>query len=675
MKENAVQMTKVTKRFILIITFFLLHDFCWANIYWAKKVISFSSQWGIRAGAANQALEKPNAFPQLNQCQTVWRPLNKTNAEFIHVAFEQTINTQQLIFGNKASNKSLVKAIAFDEKGKEVWSQSFKPSFNDKKNQIEHIQISEKGIPINQIKLIFDHSGPFTGSIQIDFIGLSDNLTPFVPTVNLPDSIKFNHQPENLGENVNSKYIELLPFISPDGEKLYFSRRDDPRNIESLKDDIWVSTIDEKGNWQPAVNMGRPINNASYNYVYSISPDGNSMLIDDQIPAMGRPANGLSFIKKSGKGWSFPYKVNIDGYYNKSEFNEFSLVTTENTMLLSIERNEGFGSNDIWFSHKKADGQWTKPENLGEIINTASNESYPFIAPDGITLYFASQGFASYGDFDIYMSKRLDDTWKNWTEPINIGPVINSNRIDQNLVIPANGEYAYFVSDKNSLGLSDIFKIKLPNGLKPEASCIVKGKVINKISNKGIEAKIVYTNLKTGKIIGNASSNPTTGEYTLSLPTGEEYAFYAESEGYLSVEQSLNLVNQKSFTTVEQNLLLAPISVGQKITLNNLFFETGKWSLKQESYNELDRVVEILTKNPNLKIQINGHTDNVGKEEDNLKLSTKRAQEVSQYITSKGLKSDRVLYKGFGSTQGLKPNDSDTNKAINRRVELEVIGM
>lgn len=668
-------MNNKLQRIILIIALFLLYNNSWANVYWAKKIISFSSQWGIKAGAASQVCEKPNAFPQLTPSPTVWRPLNKTNSEYIHVSFEQSINAQQLFFGNKAINKPLLKAIAFDEKGKEVWSKSFKPSFNNNKNQIEHITISEKGILINQIKLIFDHSGPFTGSIQIDFIGLSDNLTPFEPFVNLPDSIKFNNQPENLGENVNSKYIELLPFISPDGEKLYFSRRDDPKNIESLKDDIYVSTIDANGNWQPAVNMGRPINNASYNYIYSISPDGNSLLIDDQIPAMGRPANGLSFIKKSSTGWSFPYKVYIDGYYNKSEFNEFSLVTTGNTMLMSIERNEGLGSNDIWFSHKKTDGQWSKPENLGETINTAANESYPFIAPDGVTLYFASQGFSSYGDFDIYMSKRLDDSWKKWSEPINLGPIINSNRIDQNLVIPANGEYAYFVSDKNSLGLSDIFRIKLPNGLKPDASCIVKGKVINKITNKGIESKIVYSNLKTGEIIGNAISNPSTGEFTLSLPTGNQYAFYAESDGYLSVEQNLNLENQKNFTTVEQNLLLAPMAIGQKITLNNLFFETGKWELKKESFNELNKVVDILSKNPNLKIQINGHTDNVGKEEDNLKLSSKRAQETVQYIISKNIKSDRVIFKGFGSTQNIQPNDSDLNKSINRRVELEIIAL
>jgi outer membrane protein OmpA-like peptidoglycan-associated protein len=295
------------------------------------------------------------------------------------------------------------------------------------------------------------------------------------------------------------------------------------------------------------------------------------------------------------------------------------------------------------------------------------------LAADGVTLYFASTGYSSYGSDDIYMTKRLDDTWQNWTEPQNLGPSINTSSADLNFTMPASGDYAYLVTDNQAIGGSDIFRVKLPEVLKPKPVVLIKGKVIDAKTGKPIAANVKYENLNTATEVGIANAEPKTGNYAIILPCGANYGFMATAPGYIAENQNLDLSSSGSYSEIQKNLVLVPIEIGQKIRLNNLFFETGKFELKPTSTPELTRIVNFLKLNMNVKIEISGHTDNVGKEADNLLLSQNRAKAVAEYLTANGIDISRIQYKGYGSTQPYGLNDTDTNRALNRRVELKIL--
>jgi len=659
---------------ILVLFFYLFSSFVSnAKVYFSDKLVACSSQWSTKAGgAAFQVLGIPNGFPQENPSLCVWRPSRNTATEYVHVGFKNAVKINQIIVGNKSASNPVSTIFGYDSLGKEYLLAENTPQQLDKRNNVFHFKSANTEILIKSIKVVVTHVGVFKGLVEIDFVAIADDNEVFVPQVNFPATISFKTIPENLGENVNSKHIELLPVISADGNSLYFSRRGDPQNIEGPKDDIFKATL-ENGKWGKAVNLGRPLNNNGYNYLYSISPNGNELLIDDQLPAPGRAANGLSFVRKTAAGWDFPEKVIINGYRNLSEFNEFFLCNDGKTLLMSLERFEGEGSNDIYVSFLQKNSTWSIPKNIGKSINTAAPESYPFLAADGVTLYFSSSGFSSYGFNDIFVSKRLDDTWQNWSSPVNIGPVINTKGSDQNFVIQADGAYAYFVSDVNSIGLSDIYRIKLPKELKPEPVILVQGKVLNQVTKKAIASTIIYEELETGKEAGRVQSDPLTGEYKIVLPKGKKYAISAKANRYLAIEESIDLTELADFETKEKNLSLVPIEKGQKIRLNNLYFETGKAEIMPSSFVELNHLVEMLFENPFVKIKINGYTDNVGKEEDNLKLSQNRAKAIVEYLNKKGIPNIRLDWEGYGSKNELVANNSEVNKALNRRVELEII--
>lgn len=271
------------------------------------------------------------------------------------------------------------------------------------------------------------------------------------------------------------------------------------------------------------------------------------------------------------------------------------------------------------------------------------------------------------------MTKRLDDSWQNWSEPQNLGPSINSASMDMNFTLPASGEYAYLVSDNQAIGASDIYRIKLPEALKPKPVVLIKGKVIDAKTGKPIGASVKYENLITGAEVGIASSEPKTGNYTIVLPCGTNYGFLASANGYLAEEQNLDLSACTTYAEIQKDLVLVPVEVGQKIRLNNLFFDTKKFDIKPNSFAELNRIVNFLKANLNVKIEISGHTDNVGKEVDNQLLSQNRAKAVVDYLVSKGIDIVRIQYKGYGSTQPFTKNDTDNNKALNRRVEMKIL--
>ncbi len=488
--------------------------------------------------------------------------------------------------------------------------------------------------------------------------------------------LEFTDEPENLGPQINSPYSDINPIISPDGKTLYFDRKNHPGNTAGVSDgdDIWYAVLQSDGSWSQAVNMGSPLNNKGNNFMQAIAPDGNTILLANVYNYFdGSMSQGVSVSYRSKGGWTFPKKQVIDKYENKSDYVSYYLSNDGKSMLMSIEKKKGFGGRDIWVSFREKDHEWSRPKNLGAQINSAKDDGAPFLAADGVTLYYSTAGKGGFGSNDIFKSKRLDDSWENWSAPVNMGPKINSKDWDSYFTIPASGEYAYFVSGQSGHGKEDIFRIKLPVAAKPDPVVLISGKVLDAKSGKPVSTAIVYEFLPGGAQAGIARSEPEKGHYKIVLPYGKEYAFRAKKDGYYAVNDYMDLTNIATYREITKDLYLAPIEKGQVVRLNNVFFEFGKATLKEASFPELDRVARLMNENTDMNIELAGHTDNVGAEDKNLSLSQARAQAVVQYLIDKGVSKKRLVAKGYGENKPVATNDTDEGRALNRRVEFAIL--
>ena len=479
---------------------------------------------------------------------------------------------------------------------------------------------------------------------------------------------------ENLGPNINSSANDIYPVISPDGQTLFFYRSGHPGNIGGIADgDIWVSHKKENGEWGRAENIGMPLNNTYNNYVCSVSPDGNSVLLSHIYHRDGKMSKGLSVSRRIRSGWGLPEKLNIRRYYNMDKkFGEYFLANDGKTLLMAVERRNSMGKLDIYVSFLRDSNEWSVPKNLGHVINTGDYEFSPFLASDGVTLYFSSLGHRGYGGADIFMSRRLDDSWQNWTKPKNLGPAINTKSLDGNFKIDAAGEYAYFASADNSYGQGDIFRIKLPEDMKPLPVVLVSGKVTDASNGQALYANVFYEELPEGKKAGIASSNPVTGEYKIILPLGKKYGFRAEARGYVSVNNNIDLSKLQEYKEITEDLFLVPVKDGEKLRLNNIFFDHDVDTLKPESYPELNRLIDLLNEHSQVLVVITGYTDSTGTAKYNLNLSRNRAKAVYDYLIKHGIDSERLEYTGKGMAEPISDNNTEQGRSLNRRVELTI---
>jgi outer membrane protein OmpA-like peptidoglycan-associated protein len=493
--------------------------------------------------------------------------------------------------------------------------------------------------------------------------------------VNLVDSSFKANKKENLGENVNSASSEFAPIISADGQTLYLCVEFDKANTGADDaQDIWYSTLNPDSTWSKRVNIGFPLNDVTANGVSYVSPDKNTLLVDNRYDKSGNTiGEGFSISNRTKSGWSIPVAMEIDNYYNKNQYYSVTYSPSGNVLIMSIERDDTYGEKDLYVSFKKEDGSWSEPLNMGLDINTYGVEATPFLAADNTTLYFSTNARPGYGYYDIFMTRRMDDTWTKWSEPFNLGPSINTPGWDGYFTIPASGDYAYLVSTENSFGYGDIFRVKVSEASKPKPVALIKGQVYNLKTSEFLEASITYFDLETNREIGTASSNPNDGAYKISLPAGHKYSYFAKKDGYFSVSENIDLTGMGTYTEITRDLYLAPIEVGQSVRLNNIFFDYDKSDILGGSVYELDRLVKSMNENPNIVIQISGHTDNLGTEAYNQKLSEDRARAVYMYIISKNISTVRVSSVGYGESRPIASNDTEEGRALNRRVEFVII--
>jgi outer membrane protein OmpA-like peptidoglycan-associated protein len=667
-------------RVVLIILIFLnSHQIFAQKTFWASRVIAFSTEYSdantTKENRAIQALGKPNMLPQIGPSVCAWQPQTQDNTqeEFLIVGFDTLMTIRQVAIAENFGQGCIVKIEAFDEFDniKLLWQNKTAPSLEIGKifNLILPKMTNYK---VRGIKIVLNTSR-VKGWNQIDAIGISQFEKPIKANINLAKNLPTEIVKENLGTNINSAYREIAPVISPDGKSLYYTRWKHPENLGPPKNqDVWFSEMQKDGKWGLAKPIGEPINNTEHNAICSISPDGKTILLNNVYLKDGSMAKGVSMSSKTATGWSFPKALAIKNFKNKSDYAEYSFSANGRVLIMTGQFAETQGGKDIYVSFLQADNTWSEPKDLGKQINTADEESTPFIASDSKTLYFSTKGMSGYGNNDIFLSRRLDDTWTNWSEPENLGSSINTSEWDGYFSISALTDFAYFASQENAIGEEDIFKLVVPESIRPDAVVQVTGGVYNKVDNKPISANINVQNLSNKDTVC-VTYDPLTGDYKMMLPTKQSYSITATKKGFMAVSEPLDFTKDNNFKEVKRNIYLLPIEVGQKMILNSVFFEQSKAVIIDTSFPELDRIVKAMKENPTMEIMLEGHTDNQGDWNENLKLSKERVQEVQKYLASKGVNMKRIQVQGYGSTRPVASNNSEEKRRMNRRVEVMIV--
>lgn len=646
------------------------------NVQWASEVLEVSSQISEMQYSARQALKAPNVLPAGGENPNAWTPDRPNREEFIKVGFAEPMRIRQIAIA-ESYNPSAVSAIyAYDTKGNEYLIERLTPEALPAPSRMLNIFIERTDYDVAAIKVVVNGKA-LPGYHSIDAIGISRSRTPITVDVNVAADVNPDISIQRLSNAINSQYEELKPLLSPDGNTLFFSRRNHPENVGGEKDqeDIWFSEKNvSTGEWTTAKNIGAPLNNAGPNFISSITPDGNTMLLllGNRYGKNGKMTAGVSMSYKDGDRWTNPVPLEIENEYNFSDHASFFLAQNRKVLLMSVERDDTHGDRDMYVSFLQEDDTWSEPMNLGEIVNTAGTESAPFLAADDRTLYFSSNGFSGYGGQDIYVTRRLDDSWTNWSEPENLGPSINSPGEDTFFNIPLSGEQAYYARGEEG-GDTDIYQLDLPVFYKPAPVVVVKGRVFNAKSNEPLGGvKIFYERLADGVEVGIARSE-SDGEYQIILPYGERYGYLAEAEGFVAIGANINLTQEEEFKEIRQDLYLVPVEVGSRVTVNNIFFDFDKATLRNESYPELNRLLEFMNNYPNIRIHIQGHTDSVGDENYNQQLSERRADAVARFLRVNGINTDRLIVEGKGESDPIADNNSAEGRQQNRRVEFEII--
>lgn len=646
------------------------------DVLWASKILGYSSEYrpsqigfGYRA---KQILGIPNKLPAFGDSPCAWTPAEPDgrNEEWIKVGYEKAIPLKQVAICENFNPGAVVRVYAYDESGKEYLISKAAPAQQPVKGRMLHIFLGQD-IMANAIKVVLQPD-KVSGFNQIDAIGISSSITPIEAKINFAASMT-RAQKENLGKAINTKAQEVAPVISPDGKTLYFTRSGFEGNIGSKNQDIWYSTMNDKGQWADALNIGPPINNAEHNAATSISVDGKTLYLVNAYNPDGTMNFGFSRSFKTKNAWSFPKESKMTNVVEPESSIEIAVSPYENVLILSVRRSDSEGGKDLYISFLQPDGSWSPPRNLGNVINSADYEGTPFLALDNKTLYFSSQGHSGYGEGDIFLSRRLDDTWLNWSEPENLGPAVNSPLWDAFFNVPAAGDYAYFSASDKVAGQEDIFRIRMTPEIKPEPVAVVSGTVYEAETNKIIQSEIVADVKDSARRFAKALFDPETADYKLILPAKESYTITASGEGYFPVSEDIDLSAETGLRTIKKNIYLQPIKAGQQIRLSNTMFSQSSAEVVPSSFTELDRVAETMKTYPAMEILLEGHTDNQGEVQKNVKLSADRVEQVKKYLLSKGIDGKRIQTKAWGPSRPIASNLTEQTRQKNRRVEFTIL--
>ncbi|MBK8487960.1 MAG: PD40 domain-containing protein [Bacteroidetes bacterium] len=693
---------KALSVFLFLLLTFQLNVF--SQVQWANRVLSFSSQKGNQSYSAKQALGLPSKLPSLGDCGCAWTASNQENfeEEFVRVKFENKIKVQQ-IFISENYNGGAVKEIY-------LYDQYNLPHLVYQRTEVtpEYGRLFSITFPLttfetDDLKLVLDTESVW-GENQIDAIGISSEIVTldfsYIPG---NTSIEFKGKAINMGDVINSQGSEVCPLISPDGNRLYYTRKDHPDNTGYvMNDDIWYSELIDD-NWTDPQNIGDPINNETNNYVVGISSDGQMLTLANTYIPGGDSKIGVSQTWSHGNDWRYPVNLATPGLLSYNPYVEYYMDESRSYLLVALEKAEGNGLKDIYVSFTENQINWTVPINLGSVINTAGNEMSPFLSPDGTMLFYASNGLPGYGEMDIYVAHRLDDSWTNWSAPENLGPTVNSDGFDAYFTYSDSSNYAFFTSTRENYFNPDIFRIPIKIILEPEAEEEIVAESTNEMNSSSddlsdieLASDLVLTNdiLLFGTIYDALSDEKIDAEVIFML---NDYAADPESiqtlnqnyqkkvtgnlnykvviikEGYFYYEQIIDIADANEKNVKRIDFKLDPITSGEKFILDNMYFNANSAILKSASFAQLDILYDFLAKNKNVRVEVGGHSNGLCDDEYCINLSKERAESVIKYLVGKGIDSSRMTAAGYGKKHPIASNDTPEGRKKNQRVEITIL--
>lgn len=483
-------------------------------------------------------------------------------------------------------------------------------------------------------------------------------------------------EPQNLGPAINTQYHEYLPYLTADNGKLLFTSRR-PESIggfqptlRDFSEDFFYSIPGEGNSWVQAENLGEPINSDANEGAAAMSQDGRVIIFTacNRSDGVGNCDLYISYLNE--EGWSKPRnlgpQVNGEGWDSQP-----CLSHDGKTLYFSSARQGGEGGRDLWYS--TWDGRmWGPAQNLGSPVNSPGNEDSPFLHADGLTLYFSSDYHPGFGSQDLFVSYRQDNG--PWADPINLGYPLNTSAEESNIFVATSGKQGFINSDREGgLGGSDLYSFQMPEEVRPQISTFVRGVVKDSITNVPVFAALQVIDVESGDTLRDIRSGRSDGKFLMSLPGGHEYAVYAKAPNYLFTSQHFALKDLDDETFFDLTILMKPLRQGMQIVLPNIFYETGSYELSSNSSAEIGALKEFLDRNPRIRIELQGHTDDVGGEADNQLLSQRRAESVKQALVALGINPSRLVATGYGETVPIADNETDSGRAENRRTEMKIV--
>ncbi len=475
----------------------------------------------------------------------------------------------------------------------------------------------------------------------------------------------YQFAPVNLGDSVNSQTSEYYPSFTIDDSILVFTRR-----AEGIREDFVESRLTPNGYSKAEIIKG-DINIEPSKGGINISQDGDWLLFAGNFSGKGFGNFDLYISYNTPTGWSEP--INLGANIN-TEFWESSpsLSPDKNALYFSSNRSGGYGGKDLYVSYR-VNGKWLPAENMGPDINTAGDELAPFIHADNQTLYYTSNGLPGYGGFDNYVVRKTCD--KTWGKPENLGYPVNTITDDGSLFVAADGITAYYASDRaDTKGYLDLYKFTMKPDVRPVKTLYIKGYVTDAKTQKGLPCSVELS-VDSSQQVSSSVQTDETGFYFLTLPVGKNYTFTVNRKGYLFYSDVFNLAEKLSDSTYQKNIALDPVELNATVRLRNIQFPNNAFQLEPVSMIELNKLIQLMNDNPTVKIQINGYTDNVGNDADNLTLSENRAKAVVDFLVSKSIDAKRMKWKGFGKTQAMADNSTEEGRSINRRTEFVITSL
>lgn len=479
-------------------------------------------------------------------------------------------------------------------------------------------------------------------------------------------------QPMEMGDSINTTDDEYLPAISADGNTFIFTKSFRVNGMRT--EDFYVSSRNDSLKWKMATALGSPINTNRNEGAQCISPDGNTIYFTACSRSDGFGDCDLYVSRKINGKWTDP--ENMGPSVNSEAWESQPSISSDGRRLFfSSDRAGSYGGKDIWVCYKNYNGSWSQPKNLGKEINTPLNDISPFIHWDNTSLYYASKGKIGMGGYDIFLSRPNIETGK-WTEAENIGYPINTQKDENSLVVAKDGKTAYFAAENLNDGRADLdlYYFELPEKSRARDVAYVQGFIFDAESKKRIGAKIEISDLATDTSVMSLTAYDREGDFFACLPSDKDYALNIYREGYLFHSENFSFKGKSEQQRIFViQIALKKIKIGELVRLENIFFQHDSYELEPESAIELNRIVQFLNNNTSPVIEISGHTDNTGSKSYNLNLSEKRAKAIWQALRDRGVPLERITYKGYGDSEALNENNTEGQRARNRRTELKII--